>query len=214
MNGDPKERVRARLARHEPLTVPDVVPRDRRIDTGVLVPLTFDPVPTVTLVVRAGKLREHAGEVGFPGGKPEDVDADLAGTALREAHEEIGLPPDAVEILGSLSPIPVATSRYRIHPFVGWVAKRPAAWRLSGEVARAVDLPLEAIASGVIAYEAVEMSWAGHEIQAPFFRLDDDTRLYGASAFVLVELMAVVGPAWGFELPLPVLRRDGPYGRS
>ncbi len=205
---DAKDRVRARLARHSPLLVPDVVPRDHRIDTGVLVPLTLDPVPTVTLVVRAGKLREHAGEVGFPGGKPEEADADLAGTAVREAHEEIGLPPDAVEIVGSLSPIPVATSRYRIHPFVGWVTMRPAAWRLSGEVARAVDLPLEAIASGAIPYEAVEMSWAGHTIHAPFFRLDDDTRLYGASAFVLVELMAVVGPAWGFALPLPVLRRD------
>jgi 8-oxo-dGTP pyrophosphatase MutT (NUDIX family) len=214
MNDDARACVRARLAHHQPLAVPDVVPRDHRIDTGVLVPLTFDPVPAVTVVIRAVKLREHAGEVGFPGGKPEAVDIDLADTALREAHEEIGLPPEAVEVLGSLSPIPVATSRYRIHPFVGWVAKRPAVWRLSGEVARAVDVPLEAIASGAIPYEAIEMSWAGHKIQAPFFRLDDDTRLYGASAFVLVELMAVVGPAWGFELPLPVLRRDGPYGRS
>jgi len=206
MSDPVKEKLRTLLARRAPLPIPDVLPDGDRIETAVLVPLVIAPEPSVTLVVRAAGLRDHAGEVSFPGGKREQADATLADTALREAQEEIGLPVQSVDIIGKLSPVPVATSRYRINPFVGWVPTRPC-WKQSGEVARVLDVQFAALAEGRIAHQAVEMTWAGHQILSPFFVFEDGTRLYGATAYVLVELMSVVGPVFGFELPAPKIRR-------
>lgn len=202
MAPSPKDEVRHILSKRQPLRLPDNRQEGTRIDTAVLVPLSEGPV--VTMVVRAQKLRHHAGEVGFPGGKPEACDTDLWATALREAHEELGIDPDGVELLGRLSPVPVATSRYRIHPFVGWVEGQRE-WVPSGEVGRVVDIPIAWLSEGRIPYHAVEVEWAGHRIQSPYFVIDSETRLYGASAFVLTELMAVVGPVFSAPLPSPIL---------
>jgi len=183
--------VRDALAFHQPLVIPDRT--EERVDSAVLIPLVVYSAPEVLLVVRGKNLREHAGEVGFPGGKKEAGDVSLLSTALREAEEEIGLSPNSVEVLGSLSPMPVATSRYRIHPFVGWV-EQPPTWVLSGEIDRLVSLPLRALLDGEIPCEKMQMTWVGVEIEAPCYVVDPKTRIYGASAFVLMELLSVVGP--------------------
>jgi len=79
-----------------------------RTDSAVLVPLFTDDGGGLHAVFtrRRDDLKRHAGEISFPGGRRDPEDADLAATALREAHEEIGLPPDAVEIVGALPPRP------------------------------------------------------------------------------------------------------------
>ena len=70
---------------------------------------------------RRDDLKRHAGEISFPGGRRDPEDADLTATALREAHEEIGLPPDAVEIVGALPPTPTFVTNYAVYPFVGLI---------------------------------------------------------------------------------------------
>lgn len=72
-------------------------------DASVLVILTNEPNPKVLLTRRANHLNAHAGEVSFVGGKRESIDTDNLMTALREAYEEIKLPPQSVQILGQLS---------------------------------------------------------------------------------------------------------------
>lgn len=201
--------IREVLARHAPLSLPDTRPNEQRVDAAVLVPVRLERSPSVTMLVRAANLRHHAGEVSFPGGKREPSDVDLEATALREAHEEIGLRAREVEVVGRLSPVPVATSRFRINPYVGVVHGRREPWCLSGEAHRAVDLSLRALTDGTIPYRAVRMEWAGHSILSPYFVLDENTRLYGASAFVLVEFLAVVGQALGFTCPTPDVMPPG-----
>src|SRR5829696_10398579 len=73
---------------------------------AVLVPLFPDAAGELHAVFteRRAELRRHAGEISFPGGRREPQDADLLATALRETHEEIGLSPDRVELLGALQP--------------------------------------------------------------------------------------------------------------
>ena len=72
----------------------------------------------------------HQGEIAFPGGKHDPaLDADLRATALREAHEEIGLDPDDVEIVARLDGIATVASRFAITPFVGFLADAPGARR-------------------------------------------------------------------------------------
>ena len=111
----------------------------------MLVPL-LTPSPTapphVVLTRRRADLRRHAGEISFPGGRMDPADADLATTALREAEEEIGLAPDAVELLGELPAISTFATGYLIHPFVGAIEPGQR-WSISPrEVDAVLELPL------------------------------------------------------------------------
>ena len=88
--------------------VRDYRPRTMVADQGfpeaaVLVPITRSDDPEVVLTLRASGLSTHGGEVAFPGGRRDPEDSDLVATALREAEEEIGLPPGLVEVIGPLS---------------------------------------------------------------------------------------------------------------
>jgi 8-oxo-dGTP pyrophosphatase MutT (NUDIX family) len=206
-----EDRLREALARHEQRRFPDVRPDLERVDAAVLVPLRLRETPTVTMFVRASGLEHHAGEVGFPGGKRQEGDESLRATALREAHEEIGLDPGDVELIGALSPVPVATSRFRLNPFVGIVLPRAAPWVPSPEVGRVLDLPLEGFFHGTFEHRAVPIVWAGHEILSPFFVVAPETRLYGASSYVLLELLGIVGPMLGLELPTPIVSEQAPW---
>lgn len=76
--------------------------------------------PEILFVERATTLRTHAGQIAFPGGAADTADADLAATALREAHEETGLDPTGVDILGALPAVHVAVSGFDVTALVGW----------------------------------------------------------------------------------------------
>jgi len=90
---------------------------------AVLVPLlTVDREPSLLFTRRATGLPHHQGQVAFPGGRHDPgADADLAATALREAHEEIGLAPADVRVLGALDDIETVSTRFVITPFVAGV---------------------------------------------------------------------------------------------
>lgn len=109
---------------------------------SVLVPLVERGAGLdVLLTQRAARLAHHPGQVAFPGGKQEEGDPDAAATALREAEEEIGLPPASVRILGALPPHETVT-RFLVTPVVGLVAA-PFAPRLDrAEVDEVFAVPL------------------------------------------------------------------------
>src|SRR3989441_11497442 len=93
-----------------------------RIDAAVLVPLfEQDGELHGVFTRRRSDLRRHAGEISFPGGRADEGEADLRATALREAHEEIGLPPSDVELVGALQPTPTIATDYSVYPFVGLI---------------------------------------------------------------------------------------------
>ena len=87
-----------------------------RIDAAVLVPLYLDGDGELHAVFtrRREDLRRHAGEISFPGGRQDDDESDLRLTALREAEEEIGLPPSSVELVGALQPTPTIATNYAV----------------------------------------------------------------------------------------------------
>jgi len=93
---------------------------------AVLVPVLRDDDGElrVLLVVRVDDGGLHGGQLGLPGGRPEAGDADLLATALREAQEEIGLPPTDVEIVAALPSLDTQATGWRVHPFVGHVTWR------------------------------------------------------------------------------------------
>ena len=118
--------VRAKLASGASfLDDPRSVLRPDARDAAILVPLLFAPEGVCTYVlVRASGLRDHAGEVSFPGGKVEPGES-IEEAALREAEEEVGLAREDIELLGVLSPTPVVTRRFLLHPRVAAVRVPP-----------------------------------------------------------------------------------------
>ena len=90
-----------------------------------MVPVLDLPEPSLLFTVRSMDVRDHKGEISFPGGVRHREDPDLLHTALRETEEELGIPADRFEVLGSLPPTQTVVSGFLIAPFVGVLADRP-----------------------------------------------------------------------------------------
>ncbi|MFB9377636.1 NUDIX hydrolase [Kineococcus gynurae] len=111
---------------------------------AVLVLLADGPAgPEVLLTERAGSLRQHSGQVAFPGGRADPGDASPAATALREAAEEVGLDATGVDVLGQLPGLQLRHSRHEVTAVVAhWRAPGPVGVVDRGEVARVESVPL------------------------------------------------------------------------
>jgi 8-oxo-dGTP pyrophosphatase MutT (NUDIX family) len=108
---------------------------------SVLVPLVLRDEMTVLLTQRTDHLNDHPGQISFPGGRAETSDADAVATALREAHEEIGLEPFEVDVLGSL-PTYTTSTGFVVTPVVGLVQPGVALRPDPFEVAEVFEVPL------------------------------------------------------------------------
>ncbi len=145
----------------------------------------------VVLTRRSRSLRAHAGEVSFPGGRSEAGDADLVATALREAHEEVGLDPRSVEVVGELDHLATITSGSFIVPWVGLTPGRPDLLPCADEVDAVLHVPLsELMAPGVFREERWTFG-AGIDRPIVFFDLHGDT-VWGATAAMLRQLLGFV----------------------
>lgn len=120
-----------------------VLPEGRKLrPAGVLVPLVMGPGGArLLLTQRSSVLKQHPGQIAFPGGKQDEGDVDVTAAALREAHEEIGLDPANVEVLGYL-PVHETVTGYTVTPVVGRVCSPFTAVPETGEVAEVFDVPL------------------------------------------------------------------------
>jgi 8-oxo-dGTP pyrophosphatase MutT (NUDIX family) len=163
--------------------------RDQRA-AAVLVPL-FEAAGEahVVLIKRPEWMPSHQGEIAFPGGKVEPDDADARAAALREAHEEIGLDPNDVEIVAQLDGIGTVASRFTIAPFVGFLAGRPALAPDPQEVDRVLEVPLsDFLAEGVYREERWGVEHFD-EFGVHFYELEDET-VWGATARILTGFLA------------------------
>jgi 8-oxo-dGTP pyrophosphatase MutT (NUDIX family) len=160
-------------------------------DAAVLVALYLEQGKLrAVLTERREDLRRHAGEISFPGGRHDATDEDLLHTALREAHEEIGLPPQAVEVIGALQPTPTIATGYAIYPFVGLIEPGQA-WTLSPrEVAEVLELPLAEILAG---YGRRRLIRRGLPIRTDTYVVQDKL-IWGATARILADLFDRIGP--------------------
>jgi 8-oxo-dGTP pyrophosphatase MutT (NUDIX family) len=162
-----------------------------RTDAAVLVPLYVegDELHAV-FTKRRDDLRRHPGEISFPGGRYEQDEPDLMATALREAEEEIGLPPDAVEILGALQPTPTIATGYAVYPFVGMI-EPGRTWTLSArEVAEVLEFSITDLIAG---YGRRRLVRRGLPIRTDTYVVDDQL-IWGATARILADLLDRIGP--------------------
>jgi 8-oxo-dGTP pyrophosphatase MutT (NUDIX family) len=162
-----------------------------RTDAAVLVALFLEQGRLrAVLTKRRENLRRHPGEISFPGGRHDPEDADLLVTSLREAHEEIGLPPEAVEVVGALQPTPTIATGYRVYPFVGLIDPGQT-WKPSpGEVAEVLELPLADLVAG---YSRRRLLRRGIPIRTDTYVVGDNL-IWGATARILADLIERIGP--------------------
>jgi 8-oxo-dGTP pyrophosphatase MutT (NUDIX family) len=162
-----------------------------RTDAAVLVPLYLDAGSLhAVFTKRREDLSRHAGEISFPGGRQDHPDEDLRTTALREADEEIGLPPDAVNLVGALPPTGTFVTSYKIHPFVGVIEPGHAWVPQPTEVEQVLELSLPDLVAG---FEMKRLIRRGVPIKTPSYTVDGNF-IWGATARILQDLLERLEP--------------------
>jgi len=155
------------------------------VPAAVLVAVTDRAEPGILLTLRQSHLRRHAGQIAFPGGRVDPGDRDMVAAALREAHEEIGLDPSLVDVVGTSDPYRVGTG-FSVTPVVGVIPPDLPLTPHEGEVAAVFETPLAFLfAPGnhnlrTTLWDGRERSF--HEIQW------EDRRIWGATANMIVNL--------------------------
>jgi 8-oxo-dGTP pyrophosphatase MutT (NUDIX family) len=146
----------------------------------------------VPLTVRGSALRHHTGQVSLPGGRL-DAGESVEQAALREAHEEVGIVPSDVDVLGRLTSLPVFVSGHLLHPVVGFASARPEFSLASHEVDRLLEVPLALLREPqrVLWEERARLRPAEGVMKVPYFDLLD-ARVWGATAMVLAEFVALL----------------------
>lgn len=153
---------------------------------GVLIPV-MQRASTLSLLLtkRSAALKSHAGQVSFPGGRMEEHDPDVAATALRETHEEVGIEPRQVAVIGYLEPMPTITG-YAVTPVIGLV-QGPAQLVIDRtEVEYAFEVPLEFLLDERND-QRVERDFQGRTIPMVEFHYEGQ-RIWGATAQMVLLL--------------------------
>ncbi|MGP7961059.1 NUDIX hydrolase [Sanguibacter sp. A247] len=153
-----------------------------------LVPADLD----VLLVRRATTLRQHPGQVAFPGGRQDPSDPGPVAAALREAQEETGLDPAGVEVLGTLGSLPLPVSDHLVTPVLGWWARpTPVAVVDHGESAEVFRAPVADLVDPELRRTAT-FTRGARTYRGPAFLVGDNL-VWGFTALVLTELLGALG---------------------
>jgi 8-oxo-dGTP pyrophosphatase MutT (NUDIX family) len=162
--------------------LPEGEPRPAAVLVGVVAHLQ---TPTVLLTRRQDGLRQHAGQVSFPGGLIESGDTSPAAAALREAHEEVGLLPAQFTPLGYLDPLLTITG-FRVVPLLGLVASDFVPIPDPDEVAEAFEVPLDLLLDPQ-RLEEMQLQFGGRPRRVLQYRYDQQ-RIWGVTASILFNL--------------------------
>lgn len=139
---------------------------------------------------RPDTMRNHAGQIGFPGGRFEEYDKTLINTALRESNEEIGLIPHDVEVLGQLSSLYISVSNFCIRPVVGWMPHEPLFHINRDEVDELLLFSIDEFKKrGVI--QVRNIPTATGPLDVPCYKINGEI-IWGATAMILTEFLHVI----------------------
>ncbi len=153
---------------------------------GVLIPVIERAAGlSVLLTQRSAELKHHAGQVSFPGGRMEKHDRDVVHAALRETHEEVGIPPEAITVVGYLPPMLTVTG-YAVTPVVGLLTDDIPLQIDHTEVEYAFEVPLAFLLDSRNE-QALEREYQGRRIPTVEFHYEGE-RIWGATASILIQL--------------------------
>jgi 8-oxo-dGTP pyrophosphatase MutT (NUDIX family) len=157
---------------------------------GLLLVVPIDDQPHLVLTVRAHTLDRHGGQVSLPGGVIEPGET-AEQAAFREAHEEVGLATNQARNLGALTPIDIPISGFRLHPVIAVADEHPVLRPADGEVARIIEARVaDLIDPGHVEWRTQRRG--EQTLDFPVF-LSDAVEIWGATAMVLAEFLALLG---------------------
>lgn len=144
----------------------------------------------ILLTKRTETVRDHKGQISFPGGAEDAHDADVQATALREAHEEVGLLPEHVNVLGLLDDM-VTITNYIVTPAVG-IFSYPYPFQTSHkEIAKLLEVPVQSLLVPEKYSEVVQTGYRNKPYVVPFFHYEGE-QVWGATGRIIKELLELV----------------------
>ncbi len=166
------------------------IPLEAKPASALVLLFQFSEEIYTLLTVRGDHLPQHAGQVSFPGGRLE-ANETVESAALRESHEEVGLDPSRVRLIGALSPLYIPASGFALFPVIGIADSRPKFLSKTTEVKRILEIPM----STFIRSEGLRLGYRWYKndcFRVPYFDVEDE-RVWGATAMILGELFTVIG---------------------
>jgi 8-oxo-dGTP pyrophosphatase MutT (NUDIX family) len=161
------------------------------VSAAVLVPITDHGEPHVLFTKKTSSVPHHKGQFSFPGGVVELRDGSRVETALREAWEEIRLPPEAVEVLGLLDDTPTRATSFIITPVVGIVRDRVVFMPDGREIERVLEVPLTVLRDpAIFRTEMWERNGEAHPVQ--FYQVSPEDVVWGATARILTQFLELL----------------------
>lgn len=143
------------------------------------------------LILRKSYNGVHSNQIGFPGGKVEDGDANLKETALRETFEEVGVPPESVEVIKELSELYIPPSNFMVRPFLGFYTKPSPFVIQQSEVESLVEVNLYDFLDKKNRIEETLSTSYAKSINVPAYKLNGYT-VWGATAMMLSEIQQLL----------------------
>lgn len=160
-------------------------------EAAVLVPVVERAGgPALVFTQRPAHMPTHGGQISFPGGRRDAGDADLVATALREAAEEIGVAPRAVEVVGQLDD-EITPHRFVITPIVGWLGDPPPFRPSAREVEQCFELPIATLADPAAFVDRGEREFGGRVYSLPEYHVDERI-IWGVTARMVQRLLALL----------------------
>ena len=166
------------------------------VPSAVLVPIYYKQGQYYTLFTkRSERVREHKGQISFPGGACQEGDRTLIETALRECAEEIGLMAEVVEVLGRLDDTSTETSNYIISPFVGLIPW-PYPFKVDGwETEEIIEIPISALMDKDRLHQETEII-GGQAVTSYFYHYQGRV-IWGATARILHQFLDIFAQVVG-----------------
>lgn len=152
--------------------------------------MLFYPKNAIThlvLIVRNAYPGVHSSQIAFPGGRTEEYDVNLQETALRETHEEIGVPPHKINVIRPFTEIYIPPSNFMVYPFLGYCNDELTFELQLEEVAGIIELPFSEFMDETTVVTKMMNTSYSESVEVPCFKVNEHY-VWGATAMMLSEL--------------------------